>query len=69
MDKIFAKTLKNLLLATFKPFKPSSLNLFAKTGIRHFSYSMMWNFMEKKEKTEDPEILHSRQMVEGMKPN
>ena len=41
---------KNLILGTFKPSKPNPLNLFAKIGIRHFSYFMMWNFMEKKRK-------------------
>ena len=68
MNKIFDETLKTFL-ETFKPSKPNPLNLFPKTGIRHFSYFMMWNFMEKKEKTDDPEILHSRQMGKGMKPN
>ena len=41
---------KNFILRTFKPSKPSPLNFFAKIGIRHFSYFMMRNFMEKKEK-------------------
>ena len=50
MDKIFAKTQKNLNLGIFKPSKPSPVNLFAKIGICHFSYFMMWNFMENKRK-------------------
>ena len=69
MDKIFAKNPKNLILGTFKSSKLSPLNVFAKIGICHFSHFMMWNFMEKKEKTDGPEILHPRQMGKGMKPN
>ena len=66
----FCQNPRNLILGTFKPSKPSPLNLFAKIGIRHFSYFMMWNFIEKNpQKTDDPEILHSRQMEKGMKPN
>ena len=40
----------NLILGTFKPSEPSPLNLFAKIRIRHLSYFMMWDFMEKKKK-------------------
>ena len=46
----FCQNPKNLIVGTFKPSKPSPLNLFAKIEIRHFSYFMMWNFMEKKKK-------------------
>ena len=46
----FCQNTKNLILGTFKPSKPNPLNLFAKIGIRHFSYFTMWNFMEKKKK-------------------
>ena len=50
MDKIFCQNPENLILGTFKPSNPSPLNLFAKIGIRHFSYFMMRDFMEKKKK-------------------
>ena len=69
MDKIFCQNPENLILGTFKPSNPSPLNLFAKIRIHHFSYFMMWNIMERKEKTGDPEILHSREMGKGTKPN
>ena len=46
----FCQNPKNLILGTFKPCTPSPLNLFAKIGIRHFSYFMMWNLMERKKK-------------------
>ena len=45
MDKILAKTLKILFQGLLIP-----LNLLVKIVIRHFSYFMMWNFMEKKKK-------------------
>ena len=52
MNKIFAKTLETLFLGHFLDFlSPTSQahpNYFSKTGILHFSYFMMWNFMEKK---------------------
>ena len=47
----FCQNPKSLILGTFKPSEPSPLNLFAKIGIRHLSYFMMWNFMGKKRKS------------------
>ena len=46
----FCERPKNLTLGTVKPSKPSPRNLFGKIGIHHFSYFIMWNFMEKKRK-------------------
>ena len=46
LNKIFFKALKASFVGYFCP--PSLSELFSKTGICHFSYLMMPNFMEKK---------------------
>ena len=69
MDKIFAQTLKILTLGTFKPSKPSPSEIIFKNC--HPSLFLLYNenFMGKIEETDDPEILHCRQMGKGTKPN
>ena len=71
MDKIFAKTLKNLYnLRTFKPSKPSPSELIFKNW--NPSLILLYDVKlhgKKLEKTDDQEILHCRQMGEGTKPN
>ena len=64
MDKIFAKTLKTLLWNFLKLFKSSRFEVFFQKLGSNYSYIMIRNFMGKKkiEKTDDPEILHCRQM-------
>ena len=69
MDKIFAKTLKTLTLETFKLSKPSPSELIFKNW--DLSLFLIWyeTSWEKIEETDDPEILHCRQMGKGAKPN
>ena len=57
----FCQNPKNLFLGTFKSSKPSPSELIYKLGS-----VTSW---EKLEKTNDPEILHCRQMWKGTKPN
>ena len=66
MDKIFIKTLKNLI----KPSKPSRSEVFFKNWdqiLLILWWEILWG--KKIEKTDDPEILHCRQMEKRMKPN
>ena len=71
MDKIFAKTLKNLYnLRTFKHSKPSPSELIFKNWDPSLILLYDMKLRGKKlEKTDDQEILHCRQMGEGTKPN
>ena len=69
MDKIFAKTLKNLTLGTFKPSKPSPSELIFKNWDPSLFLLYDVKIQEKIEKTDDPEILHCRQMGKVTKPN
>ena len=61
MDRIFAKTLKNLTLGTFKPSKPSpSERIFKNWDPLLFLLYDVKLHGKKIEETDDLEILHCR---------
>ena len=63
MDKIFAKTLKTLLWDFLKLSKSSRFEVFFKNWdqiILRLWWETLWG--KKIEKTDDPEILHCRQV-------
>ena len=70
MDQIFAKTLKNLTLGTFKPSRPSPSELIFKNWDPSLFLIYDVKLHGKKiEKTDDTEILHCTQMGKGTNPN
>ena len=70
MDKIFAKALKTLLWDFLSPPSQDDLKFFFTNGDPSlFLLADVKFYGEKIEKTDDPEILHCRQMKKQITPN